>query len=495
MSSEQSREEERAELVRELREREKELNCLYGLSRLIVAPGITFDAICEGLVDLVPPAWQYPEVARAKLDFDDKIFTSGARAALKTEQSTEIIVHGDKRGTLSVGYTEERPEADKGPFLKEERALLDALAERLGRVKESMTAEQNVIEERERWERSFRAVGEGVFLIDKEFKIIQCNDAFAKLIGDETENIVGRKCHELVHRLDEPPEFCVTCLAIKEERSSKGELYEPSISKHIAVSADPSFDPDGNFEFAVHLIRDISDRKKAETALQEKNEELKGFAHTVSHDIKSPVATIGFAAQTLNVILSEPLDEENLERIREITAMITNSVEHVGVLVDDILALAEAGRTPTGVTDVAVNDIVGKIIEEHKWVLERKGVDVRIEPRLGRVMASPTHVHQVFANLITNSIRYNDNKEPTLEVSLLGIDESGAHRYLVRDNGPGIPEDDLERVFAPFHRVRGGGTGIGLATVSRIIGVYGGSIRAYNRYGACFEFTLKDYEK
>ena len=75
------------------------------------------------------------------------------------------------------------------------------------------------------------------------------------------------------------------------------------------------------------------------------------------------------------------------------------------------------------------------------------------------------------------------------------MEESGGrHSYLVCDNGSGIPPEDLERIFDPFFKGERGGTGIGLAIVERIVKTYGGEIRAYNRDGPCFEFTLYDLE-
>ncbi len=81
-----------------------------------------------------------------------------------------------------------------------------------------------------------------------------------------------------------------------------------------------------------------------------------------------------------------------------------------------------------------------------------------------------------------------------LEVHLEGIDESGSHHYLVRDNGQGIPEEDLFNIFLPFFKGEYMGTGLGLAIVRKLIGVYDGEIKAYNDGGACFEFSLRDLQ-
>jgi signal transduction histidine kinase len=239
------------------------------------------------------------------------------------------------------------------------------------------------------------------------------------------------------------------------------------------------------------LETEIGERKKVERSLEEKNEELEGFAQTVSHDIKGPIASIGIAAQTLNVLLARPIGEESMSRIEEIAKTIDSNVEKTGQLIDDILSLAEAGRVAAGTTDVGIRQIVGTILTENLWITERRGIRFEIGDDLGTIRANPTQIYQIFSNLISNAINYNDSIEPVIEVSYLGKDEAG-HRYLVRDNGSGIQDDELDKIFIPFFRSRKGGTGVGLATVARIIGVYGGSIKAYNRNGPCFEFVIRD---
>jgi len=111
-----------------LRERVKELTCLYGLAQLAERPSITLEEILRGVLELLPPAWQYPEVTAARIVLDGR---SHATANFKERvdiQSADIAVNGEQRGRIDVVYAEERPEADEGPFLKEERSLINAVA-------------------------------------------------------------------------------------------------------------------------------------------------------------------------------------------------------------------------------------------------------------------------------------------------------------------------------------------------------------------------------
>jgi len=161
-------------------------------------------------------------------------------------------------------------------------------------------------------------------------------------------------------------------------------------------------------------------------------------------------------------------------------------------LIDDLLSLAEAGQTPDVLEEVDIGEIVEQVLEENAGAIEEKGMRVEADGPLGHGLGSPAHLYQLFANLIGNCVKHCDSDRPVVRVSYLGNTGDGGHRYLVRDNGSGIPAEYLGRIFDPFFKGETGGTGIGLATVEKIVHLYGGEIKAYNEEGACFEFSIKD---
>jgi PAS domain S-box-containing protein len=126
----------------ELREREKELHCLYGISALAEKPGITLDETLQGVVELMPPAWQYPEVATPRIILGDREFVAASFQATPWSQASDIIVNGEPLGRLQVCYLRERPERDEGPFSRGERHLLEAIARQLGRTIERLQAKE-----------------------------------------------------------------------------------------------------------------------------------------------------------------------------------------------------------------------------------------------------------------------------------------------------------------------------------------------------------------
>ena len=122
--------------TRDLGERVKELNCLYNISHLVEKPDISLEEILQETVDLIPLSWQFPEITCARLILQDHTFTTDNFNETVWRQASDIVVHGERIGTLEVIYLEKRPENDEGPFLKEERSLINAIVERLGKIVE-----------------------------------------------------------------------------------------------------------------------------------------------------------------------------------------------------------------------------------------------------------------------------------------------------------------------------------------------------------------------
>jgi signal transduction histidine kinase len=132
------------ELAHKLSERVKELNCLYGISRLVEESNLSVDEILQRVVDLIPPAWQYPEVTCACIKLKNSRFKTANFRETKWKQAETIMVNDERFGTIEVYYLAERPESDEGPFLKEERNLIHIIAERLGHIIEHKLAEDSL---------------------------------------------------------------------------------------------------------------------------------------------------------------------------------------------------------------------------------------------------------------------------------------------------------------------------------------------------------------
>jgi hypothetical protein len=137
-------EEELEQISHRLRERIKELNCLYDISGFGASTDFSLDAILQAVIDFIPPAFQYPEITCARIIFDRYEFTTENFIDTRWKLAHEITVNNERIGTLEVCYLEEKPALDQGPFLKEAKNLIGAIAESIAKIVEREWAEAEI---------------------------------------------------------------------------------------------------------------------------------------------------------------------------------------------------------------------------------------------------------------------------------------------------------------------------------------------------------------
>lgn len=160
------------ELQRALQERVKELECIYGIARLIERHGDSLDALLQGIVELLPPAWQYPEICCARLMLLDRHFITTSFRESPWAISAELVVQSQPVGTIEVFYRRRPPQAAKDLFLKEEHALLAVVAEHVGRMIGHIWTEQQLKTERVALQESNVAMREVLARIEDEKQTI-----------------------------------------------------------------------------------------------------------------------------------------------------------------------------------------------------------------------------------------------------------------------------------------------------------------------------------
>jgi PAS domain S-box-containing protein len=479
----------------EVQERLKELNCLYGIARIIEQPGVTLEDILGQVASLLPSAWRYPEIACARIVFKGGKYASAGFVSSPWKQSSAIIMQGEEVGSIEVYYREERLNSDGELFPKEEKALLDAIAERLGRVSERLSMVKSLRESEE----EFRLLAENAR--DFVFRVRLKPERHFEYVSPSATAITGYSPQEyysdpdlgfkLVHPEDRK--------LLKEVATGQAEGDKPLTLRWIKKDGSiiwaeqrnvVIYDDSGEAVAIEGIARDVTERRKTLEELERINKELEIYANVVSHDLRGPISLIISAAGTISEIMLNCPDRQIADQVEEVASLILRSSLNAVDLINSILSLARAGQVPEKVSEVDVEESLRRVLDEKSALMESKGVRVSMDDELGRVMADPTHIYQLFSNLIANAIEYNDSPEPRISVS--HSEEDGIYLYRVCDNGSGIPPDEAEKLFLPLYRGKGGGTGLGLAIVKRIVEIYGGHIRAYNREGTCFEFTIKD---
>lgn len=241
----------------------------------------------------------------------------------------------------------------------------------------------------------------------------------------------------------------------------------------------------------IDLNASLEQKVKERTAMLEStNKELEAFGYSLSHDLRAPLRVINGFGKMLLKKSANKLDQEEKETLE----VIMSNAAHMGQLIDDLLAFSRMGRAVVSKNPVDMKSIVHVAIEEVRALQENTKATIRLHD-LGHANADPTHIKQVWLNLVSNALKYSRKKEtPLIEIGTMG--EKGSLAYFVRDNGVGFDMEHYGKLFAVFQRLHKvteyEGTGVGLALVQRIITKHGGKIWAEGKIneGATFYFTL-----
>ncbi len=259
----------------------------------------------------------------------------------------------------------------------------------------------------------------------------------------------------------------------------------------VEIGLNPIDTPDGLLVLC--SVVDISERKRSEevifaanAALQAKTAEMEQFVYTVSHDLKSPLVTMGAFLD----ILKEDLAKGDAASAEDAMRRVSNACARMQTLINDLLELSRVGTVDATITPIPLNELVSMVVEASAKQLTAAGIDVACEASLPTVNGERDHLYQVFENLLANATKYAASvPSPRVVIS----SENRELEFLVKvsDNGPGIPPEHRERVFKLFHRLHPrttSGTGVGLAIVARVMERHGGRawVEDAPAGGACF---------
>ena len=260
----------------QLEERLKELQILYRLGQLAGEKDITMDALYQSFVDILPEGWQYPGITCARIVVDDVEFRTKNFEDSAWKQTTPLKVTDSVIGLIEVTYLREMPNADEGPFLKEERKLIDMLALQLKQIIKRKKAEKALVESEEQLLLLINSTAEGIYGIDLEGNCTNANKSCIELLGYKTEkDLLGRNMHDLIHHSysDHRPMKVEECKIFLAFQQGKGTHIEDEViwradgtSFPVEYYSYPIFKNE-QIVGAVVTFTDITERKKIEKAL------------------------------------------------------------------------------------------------------------------------------------------------------------------------------------------------------------------------------------
>lgn len=324
----------------------------------------------------------------------------------------------------------------------------------------------------------------GIVAIDLQHRIVSMNAAAERIFGVGVAAARGRLLPEVVRS---PEMHAFVDDAFAAGGSARREITLDSASAGILhLAAEPLLDPSGGAAGLVIAVDDVTAERRLESMRSD-------FAANVSHELRTPITNIkGYVETLLQIGLDQP------ERVRHFLQVVSDNAQRLANLVEDILALSSLeqrqARRNLQFEPVHVTEIVTRVLGDIAGAAEARSIriDSSIPPELC-LRASKSLVAQALANLLHNAIQYSPSGTT---VRITGEDLGDRVEIAVRDEGPGIAEKHLPRLFERFYRVDkgrardAGGTGLGLAIVKHIAIVHGGQVSVESRVGHGSTFRL-----
>ncbi|MES2912041.1 MAG: PAS domain S-box protein [Pseudomonadota bacterium] len=258
----------------------------------------------------------------------------------------------------------------------------------------------------------------------------------------------------------------------------------------MSYQASPVLNQQGEVTFWVGIDVDVTAPKAIEAALRLSNQELEAFSYSVSHDLRAPLTTIdGFSR-----LLAKRLASQTDERIQNYLTRIQSGISQMGQLIEGMLSLAQFSRQAMQHEQIDLSAMCGEILGEFQSKEAQRPAKLQVQPGL-QLYGDSRLIRAVMENLLGNAWKFSARKAQT-EITVGQLAPSG--EFFVRDNGAGFDMAYAGKLFGTFQRLHDAleyaGTGIGLATVARVIARHGGSIRAESApdQGATFFFTIDE---
>lgn len=475
-----------------LQQHVRQINCLYGLSKLIERPQISLEEMFQETVPLICNAYQHPEHSCVRITFDGVQYKTDNFERSEFSQYAEIKVHGDKAGGVEVYYLGKKGEDEESPFLEEERDLLDAIAEHLGRHAGRKRTGQKLELFRNLIDRS----NDFTFVAEPKWgRFLDVNDKACATLGYAREELLGMAVKDIEETISDDSSW----QEYLKELKLKGDIvregwYRRKDSTAFPVETGLKLVHQEKEDYIIAIGRDITERKQAEERqaellkeVESANQELKDFAYIVSHDLKAPLRGIKTLVDWLLADYSDKFDVEGKEQMD----LLLSRVERMHNLIDGVLKYSRVGRVKEEQVPVNLNELVLEVID---MVAPPENISITVEAELPVVECEKTRIMQLFENLLSNAVKYMD--KPAGEVKVGCIEEDGFWQFSVSDNGQGIEEKHFESIFKMFQtlspRDKFESTGVGLTVVKKIVELYGGKIWVESEIGkgSTFFFTL-----
>jgi signal transduction histidine kinase len=478
-----------------LRERVKELTCLYGIDKVASRPGIHLDGFLAEVIELIPPGWQYPEIASARVVLDGRSFQTKKFQESPYRQSAEISIGQKIRGVVEVFYNEKMPDIDEGPFLKEERNLINAIAETIGR---------QVAHHEAQW-----ALRERVKELTCLYGIAEVASRPGILIDQLLQQIV-----ELLPVAWQYPEITQSRITL-DGRTFSTAGFTDSIDRQSAeiiindttrglvevvyTKKMPSYEEGPFLKEERNLIDEIARQVSVIVEQWETEQETVRLQEQLRHTER--LATVGQLSAGVAHELNEPLaailgfaqlvkESGNLShQASQDTEKIINAALHAREVIRKLMIFTR--QMPARKIKCDLSQLVreGLYFLESRSAKENIVMVRQLEEGLPQIQVDPSQINQVLVNLVVNAIQAMPDGG---KLSIITHSDAEHVYLIVKDTGIGMNTEVQRQLFIPFFTTKdvGQGTGLGLAVVHGIVTSHGGTIKVQSEVGKGSSFEI-----
>jgi signal transduction histidine kinase len=438
-----------------LGERVKELNCLYAMSSLVEQHSISLAKMLHEVVNIIPAAWQYPEVTCARITLGDEVFPTENYRETAWRQTAPIMIKGKTSGGLDVCYLEKRPRCDEGPFLKEERNLINALAKRIGEIIERKMAEDALKESLARNKSLLNAIPDLILRINKQGSILDCRRGagFSKKV--RPHELMGRNICDLPKRF----KFVTDDLArqgmrhlLKVLESGEAQTLEHRIVGRHSTTYYEILVTMIREDEVLAIIRDITERRRLERQVLEISErEQQRIGQDLHDSLCQQLAGIAF----LGKVLQQKMGAKSLDEARD--------AEEIVSLIDDAITQTKALSRGLYPVRLEADGLMTALSELSRTVEKRFNIACRFdsdEPVLIHDGITAVHLYRIVQEAVNNAIKHG--RATSIAISLKSDD--GSSVLTIRNNG------------SPFRKVSKGRKGMGLSIMQHRAGMIGASL-------------------
>lgn len=473
------------------------LSCLYEISRVMLTARAV-DDLCRQLIEHMRFAWLPCDRVFPFVEIDGKCFTASKSVRLLTYQYlVPVTVDGVTAGQVGV-FSEDIDVASWSE--NEDTAFLKNIAHDLATwwQQNQQVAVQNVLLNDVRMIENVFNAHAIVAITEKSGKIRYVNEKFCQVSKYSAEELIGQD-HRIVNSGYHPKEFMKDLWAT----ITKGDVWRGEIKNRakdgtfywVDTTIVPFLDKNGSPYQYVGIRTEVTNYKQLEQRMEEQvtelarsNDELEQFAYVVTHDLQEPLRAINSFVQLLKKYCDHQLDE----RAKDLISHAVAGTNRMQVLIDDLLTYAQVNASQS-LIEIDCEQLLKNVLTDLSVVVGECNAIVTHD-KLPLVKGIRFQFIQLFTNLINNGLKFRRNQPPQIHI---GVEENQREWiFSVTDNGIGIEEQYLERIFRVFQRLHSrreyAGTGIGLAICKKVVEHHGGKIwvKSAPNVGSSFYFTI-----